>query len=66
MYDDPSHIRSRVIKVRVRPDQERILAALAEHNKMQLASLAYELLIQHAEELLASRPMENTQLDMLG
>ena len=55
MYDDPANIRSCVIKIRVRPDQARFLAALADANRMQLASLVYELTMQHAEEISASR-----------
>ena len=51
MYDDPKHIRDHVVKVRLNEVEMRLLAALAEFNRVQLiATFARSLVIEQMTE----------------
>lgn len=45
MYDDPTHIRSNEIKVRLNDDELALVDALARFNKRQRAAFVRELLM---------------------
>ena len=51
MYDDPKHIRDHVVKVRLNEVEMRLLAALAEFNRVHLiATFARSLVIEQMTE----------------
>lgn len=45
MYDDPSHIRDREIKVRLNDDELAVVDALARYNRRQRAAFIRDLLM---------------------
>ncbi len=52
MYDDPYRdLRSVEVKIRLRPDEARLLSALAEYNRSQRAVIARELLLERLHEM---------------
>ncbi len=52
MYDDPYRdLRSVEVKIRLRPDEARLLSALAEYNRSQRAVIARELLLERLQEM---------------
>ena len=46
MYADPTHLRNKVIKVRLNDDERDLVDALARVNKTQPAVLLRELVLQ--------------------
>ena len=50
MYADPKHIRDHIIKVRLNEAEVRLLAALAEFNRVQIATFARSLVIEQMTE----------------
>jgi hypothetical protein len=46
MYDDPTHLRNKVIKVRLNDDERELVAVLARINKRQPAVLLRDLVLQ--------------------
>ena len=50
MYDDPKHIRDHVVKVRLNEVEMRLLAALAEFNRVQVATFARSLVLEQMME----------------
>lgn len=46
MYADPSHLRNKVIKVRLSDDERELVAILARLNKRQPAVLLRDLVLQ--------------------
>ena len=65
MYDDPVNLRSIEIKVRLRPDEARLLAALADYNRTQRAVLARDLLLEQMQALIESKASSGQQ-DLLA
>lgn len=49
MYDDPTHIRDREIKVRFNEDELALVDALARYNRRQRAAFIRELLLSSVE-----------------
>ena len=45
-YDDPTHLRNKVIKVRLNDDERQLVAVLARLNKRQPAVLLRDLVLQ--------------------
>jgi hypothetical protein len=45
MYADPSHLRNKIIKVRLSDEERELLAALARINRTQPAVLLRDLVI---------------------
>ncbi|WP_458068666.1 ribbon-helix-helix protein, CopG family [Rhodanobacter sp. BL-MT-08] len=45
MYDDPSHIRDREIKVRLNDEELAVVDALARYNRRQRAAFIRELVM---------------------
>lgn len=51
MYDDPTHIRDREIKVRLNDDELALVDALARYNRRQRAAFIRELLLASLSRL---------------
>ncbi|MEO5811568.1 MAG: hypothetical protein ABIU96_04030 [Rhodanobacter sp.] len=51
MYDDPTHIRSHEIKVRLNEDELALVDALARFNRRQRAAFVRELLMASAARI---------------
>lgn len=45
-YEDPTHLRNKVIKVRLNDDERELVAVLARLNKRQPAVLLRDLVLQ--------------------
>ncbi|MET3654055.1 hypothetical protein [Dyella japonica] len=45
-YEDPTHLRNKVIKVRLNDDERELVAVLARMNKRQPAVLLRDLVLQ--------------------
>jgi len=45
-YEDPTHLRNKVIKVRLNDDERELVAILARLNKRQPAVLLRDLVLQ--------------------
>ncbi len=64
MYDNPQNLHSVEVKIRVRPDEARLLAALADYNRTQRAVLARDLILDQLQ-VMASQA-EVLQGDLLA
>lgn len=51
-YSDPENIRSEVVKIRLNVREAALLKALNEYTGQQLAVLAREILLDHAQQVL--------------
>lgn len=53
MYAEPTHLRNKVIKVRLNEDERDLVDALARINKTQPAVLLRDLVLERLERLEA-------------
>lgn len=51
-YSDPENIREHVVKIRLNVREAALLKALNEYTGQQLAVLAREILLDHAQSVL--------------
>jgi hypothetical protein len=52
MYSAPENIRDNVVKIRLNDREAALLKALNEYTGQQLAVLAREILLEHAQQVL--------------
>lgn len=51
MYDDPSHIRDRAMKLSLSDDEFDVIRAIARLNKRQPSAFAREIVLQAIEHM---------------
>jgi hypothetical protein len=59
MYDDPTHIRDHVIKLRLNDEERAVVDALARYNRAQPAAFVRELVMSSVRQSV--RQMDRTQ-----
>lgn len=52
MYENRNHVRTEIVKMRLRPEEKRTLDAIARFNKKQTATLAHEVMQEFIEKYI--------------